>query len=478
MGIEVSYTFPMNFLFSVSAYIATSLKTGPRAGLFVQKRVVYTAETLHYAAVVGDLGKIQELVDDDPFSVNYGLSNGRTPIRFAFSKQNYNAVELLLQHGADIDAEDDMGMSLRHVAGREFLNSPQSSGIWTRDKLFSLFNLGCLLDDVPILIKAMVGMIQADFEDVMGRPSIFEPLAEAVNTPIFGETPLHLAVTWRNIRAIRALLAAGADPNLQNAEGFSSLWNTQPIGPHPWSEEVFDLLVDAGADIDIINPKTGYPLLHHMAEYGYVDMVRKLLCMGADANKKSLGCGVGYPVMPAIVLAPFRDCLSVLETLMEYGADINVATSSGETTLLVSVMYNAHKCIEFLLRNGADPCACWVADDCTLKRNILHEAAVVGDLETMQILRRASKHLWGLDGRRSKDGETTPDDMFQQRASKSEGIEREWVALLDAIDEVMSVTEHPCDNPDETELIGVGDKDGEHKDLNGELFYDALEVMG
>ncbi|KAH7253300.1 ankyrin repeat-containing domain protein [Fusarium solani] len=68
-----------------------------------------------------------------------------------------------------------------------------------------------------------------------------------------GNGVLHLALQQRrfNRDRIRALLAAGADPNLRNQEGLAPLAYLDDF--KSGVSELFDLLVDAGADIDAVD---------------------------------------------------------------------------------------------------------------------------------------------------------------------------------------------------------------------------------
>lgn len=56
--------------------------------------------------------------------------------------------------------------------------------------------------------------------------------------------PLHSAVTGRNLECVTHLLAAGADPNVMQAGGFTPLHSAAEHG----DREIYDALIAAGAD--------------------------------------------------------------------------------------------------------------------------------------------------------------------------------------------------------------------------------------
>lgn len=59
--------------------------------------------TVHAAARLGMLGRLQELIKSDPSLVHARGGDGQTPLHFA---SNVTIADYLLEHGADIDAQD------------------------------------------------------------------------------------------------------------------------------------------------------------------------------------------------------------------------------------------------------------------------------------------------------------------------------------------------------------------------------------
>ncbi|MDX6564365.1 MAG: uncharacterized protein QOE10_27, partial [Gaiellales bacterium] len=90
-------------------------------------------------------------------------------------------------------------------------------------------------------------------------------------------TPLCAAASWGHRGVVRSLLAAGADPNMPESDGFTPLIWAARGG---WYECAVDLL-DAGADPNQAE-RGGRTPLHLAAQEGWLRLVRLLLERGAD----------------------------------------------------------------------------------------------------------------------------------------------------------------------------------------------------
>ncbi len=105
-------------------------------------------------------------------------------------------------------------------------------------------------------------------------------------------TPLLTAVEIPHLEAVRLLLVAGADPNIQNDEGESPL--------------------------------------HHCAKNGLLEMARLLLRCGATKTIDKGGGGAG---MNALSFAATRLNVDMVKLLLDYGANTNALDLDRLTTL-------------------------------------------------------------------------------------------------------------------------------------------------
>ena len=94
-----------------------------------------------------------------------------------------------------------------------------------------------------------------------------------------GFTALHFAAFFGGRGAARALLDAGADPNLRSRNDFDVMpIHSAVAGRHA---DVVVALLDAGADPNV-HQRHGWTPLHGAAQHGDTDLVERLLVAGAD----------------------------------------------------------------------------------------------------------------------------------------------------------------------------------------------------
>jgi ankyrin repeat protein len=131
-----------------------------------------------------------------------------------------------------------------------------------------------------------------------------------------GYTPLIAACDRGNTAVVRALLAAGADPNFTAADGESPLKSAVPSPGGAVDLELFDLLLDAGAC-----PNAGLePPLHIAVVRGHRALVAHLIRRGADPNHEDAdGCP---PLFWAGVYGDGRPDLEMMRLLVAHGADV------------------------------------------------------------------------------------------------------------------------------------------------------------
>lgn len=87
------------------------------------------------AIAVGDLDYIRTLVEDNPETLDRRMSRfeqGQTPLHFAISRNSHDILDLLIELGADLEAEDRNGQTAFAVAmlrgDREAMRRLQAAG--------------------------------------------------------------------------------------------------------------------------------------------------------------------------------------------------------------------------------------------------------------------------------------------------------------------------------------------------------------
>ena len=210
---------------------------------------------------------------------------GWTSLHFAAARNKPEAVALLLDRGADIEARDDYEWTPLHVAAMG--NNPEVVAL--------LLDRGADIearDDIPsqisweaVLAKTLLGVlslslvaINPDTAADRGR-EFGKVLYKPVSLDISENTPLHLAAWRNNPEVVALLLDRGADVEARNEIGSTPL-HFAAVRNKP---EAIALLLDGGADIDARDEYGGVPL-HFATRNNKPEVVALLLDRGADAE--------------------------------------------------------------------------------------------------------------------------------------------------------------------------------------------------
>ncbi|XP_043505664.1 ankycorbin [Polistes fuscatus] len=146
---------------------------------------------------------------------------------------------------------------------------------------------------------------------------------ELVNAPdAEGHTPLHLAVIAGDTQLVAVLLANGADVNAKDLEGHSVLHWATVCG----EAECVRLILAAGARPSTPDLRGGSPL-HYAAQ-----------CCGAAVT--------------AELAVPKKVGLKVLQTLIEFGADVNAKDEDGRQAILWAASAGSVEAVLALARVG------------------------------------------------------------------------------------------------------------------------------
>ncbi|MBL1148223.1 MAG: hypothetical protein HND56_01300 [Pseudomonadota bacterium] len=140
----------------------------------------------------------------------------------------------------------------------------------------------------------------------------------------FGWTALHEACAHSSInpKIIRALLDAGAEPNLHTSEGFSCLL----LAVQRPDTDVVEMLLDAGANPNHLSGGRAGPL-YYAADSDNPKMVKLLLDKGADVAKLNKD---GDTVLHVLVKEGQE---RKIYNLIVAGADENVKNKAGESAI-------------------------------------------------------------------------------------------------------------------------------------------------
>ncbi|XP_062927753.1 poly [ADP-ribose] polymerase tankyrase-2 isoform X4 [Mobula hypostoma] len=219
-----------------------------------------------------------------------------------------------------------------------------------------------------------------------------------------GQTPLHRAARSGHHHTCRLLLASGTDSSIVSLQGFTA----SEIG----NENVQQVL--QGAVVG--NCDTDRQLLE-AAKTGDLDVVKKL-CTLQNVNCRDVE---GRQSTPLHFAAGYNR-VSVVEYLLENGADVHAKDKGGLVPLHNACSYGHYEVAELLVKHGA---VVNVAD--LWKFTPLHEAAAKGKYEICKLLL-----IHGADPtKKNRDGNTAL-DLIKDGDTDIQDLLSGDAALLDA----------------------------------------------
>ncbi|MEF3302449.1 ankyrin repeat domain-containing protein [Paenibacillus sp. GYB003] len=275
------------------------------------------------AAAVGDADRLGELLEGDRQLANAKNSVGKRPLGYAAKPGHTAAVKLLLECGADPNADEadaPRGSALWHAASGNHLECARLLLAHGADPNALLDAGGSPLsiavskghDEMAKLLYAHGATMRLDFVCYLGNIEVvsailgtnkslansggdYGPLCMAagfghadivrlllrsgaeLNAPWYANNYMGYAADF-GTDMVRLLLEAGADPNLANWQGVTYLHIAAAKG----QIGVAALLREFGADLDAIDGEYGATPLGWAAKYGQTEMARWLLEQGAD----------------------------------------------------------------------------------------------------------------------------------------------------------------------------------------------------
>ncbi|KAI0100252.1 ankyrin repeat-containing domain protein [Nemania sp. FL0031] len=421
--VQTEYWFPPGVFWSqIIRFQATyQAATGPSFQLKTLRRVPDTAEAVTFA-MNGNIEGLKSLFIRGLASpVDVSDTRGYSLLRWALYSNQYKTCEFLVHAGADPDyrpkaltdnsprnkASDIIlqgGLSRETV---EALSCMTSSSDWIENQ------------DFPIVHEIVTGLRFGNLAEVLKENPHLVNSQDAM-----GRTPLLWAAARGDETAVVTLLAFGADPNILDIQ-----WS----GPVAYSADrnhtaCTRILLEAGAATDVELPggyKIGSPL--NCAARNATDplLIKTLLDFDAQVD----ACGVDGRT--ALIHAARTNNLEFALILLEYNAQINWTSSSGQTPLTTAVIYNSHDVLKLLLGRWQEYNSCP-----RLKGpHLLQVVAQYADLETILILSTTDHFKLKYD-KNYCTGEFAA--ILNERHDADEKLTRAFAEFLAIIDEQVS----------------------------------------
>nr|XP_060624723.1 poly [ADP-ribose] polymerase tankyrase-2 isoform X2 [Anolis sagrei ordinatus] len=262
-----------------------------------------------------------------------------------------------------------------------------------------------------------------------------------------GQTSLHRAAHCGHLQTCRLLLSSGCDPSIMSLQGFTA----SQMG----NESIQQLLQEG---VPLGNSEADRQLLE-AAKAGDMDTVKKL-CTVQSVNCRDIE---GRQSTPLHFAAGYNR-VSVVEYLLQHGADVHAKDKGGLVPLHNACSYGHYEVAELLVKHGA---VVNVAD--LWKFTPLHEAAAKGKYEICKLL---LQH--GADStKKNRDG-NTPLDLVKDGDTDIQDLLRGDAALLDAAKKGCLARVKKLCSPDN---VNCRDTQGRHSTpLHLAAGYNNLEV--
>lgn len=299
----------------------------------------------------------------------------------ALSQGFLRFIGFLLQKQADPHIPNDEGKSAWHFAARLMLpNAPTTiTSTELQSQLHRLFpNPDWDIFQFTHVHKVIAGLRPLNLTKVLENPIYHSPINARDS---LGQTPLGLAASLGDHRAVETLLLAGADVN--TPQSAASL--------HPLRRAIKSQRYRC-VEVLLMASENPFPLdgrratLLHTAAAGCdsLSLVRPLLLRGIPLDSRNT-----HDCTP-LSFTLLNDNYKVAGFFLSQGANINNVDKDGDTPLTEAIRLNAHNCLLLFLDEGAN----------IRTRNhrgwtVLHFAAAYGDIESIQIL--TSSCLRGLN---------------------------------------------------------------------------------
>jgi uncharacterized protein len=180
----------------------------------------------------------------------------------------------------------------------------------------------------------------------------------------YGANPLSEAVKLGDVEMTRMLIDAGADVNLGNQDHQTPLMLASSIG----SLKIAEMLIAKGAKVNAVETYRGQTALMWAAAENHPEIVELLVAHGADVKPRA-----EYDDWPrqmtsepraqfrqtggltALLYATRSGCLRCAQALVKAGADVNQPNPDGITPLINAIDNRAYDVAMFLLDKGANP---------------------------------------------------------------------------------------------------------------------------
>ncbi|KAL2850235.1 ankyrin repeat-containing domain protein [Aspergillus pseudoustus] len=344
-----------------------------------------------------------------------GIYRGRTALQAAARHSDTKTLAIMLREGADVN-----GHPARRK-GRTALQIAVTAGNTEGVKM--LLDAGAAVNSDPSLTEGVTALQQAiRIKDLLIRDEIIHLLLRAGASTEVVESqdyhaPLHVAVESGDEKITERLLKRGGSANL----GYCARTSLTPLqkASSEGREGLVRLLLDDGADVNYpAHASRGRTALQAAAERSHVSVVKVLLTYGAKITLEA----AKYDGVSAIEAAALQCSQELVELFLAKEPDV-VSSDPISKRRIIGLALNSWRCdlsmLELLLDGGADVNG-WSSSP--FEKSFLQTAVEVGNYRIVQCLVSAGanvNHRWKRDSAANDNGGKTALQMAVSQNSRT-----------------------------------------------------------
>jgi ankyrin repeat protein len=331
------------------------------------------ATPLHLASLNGHVKAACKLIEHGA-DLTAENNDRWTPLHLASQRGGVDVARMLIERGADLTARNNKGETPLHLASSRGNVEVARMLIEHGADMTARDNGG----RTPLYLALEMGHVD------VGR-MLIERGADVTTQKNDGRTLLHLASQWGRVDIGRMLIEGGADVTAQENDGRTPLHLASQFG----RVDIGRMLIEGGADV-AAQKRDGETPLHLASHMGHVDIGRMLIERGADVSAQD-NCGwtplhlasrMGQADVASMLIErgadvtvqnKYRDtplhfasdplsfarispqkCADIAYMLLEHGAYVNARDNSGSTPFVLASRRGHAETIRVLVQHGAD----------------------------------------------------------------------------------------------------------------------------
>ena len=268
--------------------------------------------SLHYAALWGFDFIVEFLIIERSQDVHSRrFPNNATPLHLASKYGHVNAARMLIEHDADVAAQNKDGETPLHLASQEGQVEVTDMLTERGANVMAQNNHGL----TPLHLASVLGQVQVALK-------LIERGADVTARNKYGLTPLHLASLQGQLEVAHLLIKHNVEVTARDKDSETPLHLALQEG----HVEVADILIKRGADVTAQN-KDGNAPLHLVSIRGQLEVACMLIEQGAEVTSRNRHW------QTPLHLALMREQEEVAQLLIEHGADLTAQNKYGLTPL-------------------------------------------------------------------------------------------------------------------------------------------------